>query len=122
MTARRWSAGSDARPPSRQRASSCRTARSSSGSSGEAGPAAGRSAPGGGLQGHLRAGAAAAKLIVADVGGYPEQPGAKAAAPEPGDGAEGGDERLLGGVLRRLRGAQHAQAGGVDLARVGACP
>src|SRR3990170_6016640 len=56
-----------------------------------------------GLQRKLPAGATAAKLVVAGVGGYPEQPGAKAAPPEPGDGAEGGDERLLGGVLRRLR-------------------
>ena len=39
--------------------------------------------------------------------------------PEPGDGAEGGDERLLGGVLRRLRRAQHPQANAVDLALVG---
>ena len=39
----------------------------------------------------------------AAVAGSREQPGEKAAAREPGDGAESGDERLLGGVLRRLR-------------------
>jgi hypothetical protein len=71
------------------------------------------------LERYLGTRAAAAQLIVASVGGDPQEPRPEAAAPEAGNGTEGRDERLLGSVLGGLLRAEHTEAEVVDLSLVG---
>ncbi len=83
---------------------------------GEVGGSAG--GPEGGVEGEGGAGAAA-ELVVAGVDGDAEEPGAEGAAAEGGEGAEGGDEGVLGGVLGGLSAGEEAEAEVVDGSLVG---